>query len=81
MKNGINTRPVFCHPDGRMDRKNSANYLGCAPKTMADWASKGIGPEYVFVGGRVFYFREDLDVWIRSKGKSVSSVRPELWVR
>lgn len=57
---------VFVHPDGRMDRKNAARYLGCAPKTMADWASKGIGPNYVLVGGRVFYFKADLDKWIAS---------------
>jgi len=74
----VETPRVFVHPDGRMDRKNSAIYLGCAAKTMADWAVKGIGPAYVLVGGRVFYFQSDLDDWINSKGKSASSSRPDV---
>ncbi len=78
MTNSAETIRVFMYPDGRMDRKNSAIYIGCAPKTMADWAVKGIGPAYVMVGGRAFYFRDDLDDWIGSKGKSVSSRRPKL---
>ena len=61
------TQPqVFVHPDGRLDRKNAAIYIGCSAKTLADWATKGNGPPYLFVGGRVFYFRHDLDAWIRS---------------
>ena len=50
------TPRVFVHPDGRMDRKNAAIYLGFAPNTLADWATKAIGPHYAAVGGRVFYF-------------------------
>ena len=38
------TPRIFTHPDGRMDRKSAAVYLGCAPKTLADWATKGVGP-------------------------------------
>ena len=55
---------VFVHPDGRMDRKNAAIYIGNSPKTMADWAMKGIGPKYVLLGGRAFYFLDDLNLWI-----------------
>jgi hypothetical protein len=55
---------VFIHPDGRMDRKNAARYLGCSPKTLADWAMKGQGPEYVMLGGRAFYFLADMQAWI-----------------
>ncbi len=78
MSTEIETRRVFIHPDGRMNRKNAALYVGCASKTLADWATKGIGPHYVMVGGRAFYFRDDLDEWIGSKIKSASSSRPEL---
>jgi hypothetical protein len=60
----VQTTRVFVHPDGRMDRKNAALYVGCAAKTLADWATKGIGPVYIRVGGRSFYFRSDLDSWI-----------------
>lgn len=64
MKIDADTQRVFIHPDGRMDRKNAARYLGCSPKTLADWATKGQGPLYVLLGGRAFYFLEDLASWI-----------------
>jgi predicted DNA-binding transcriptional regulator AlpA len=78
MTEAIGTARIFVHPDGRMDRKNAAIYLGFAPKTLADWATKGTGPKYVMVGGRVFYFREDIDAWIGSQPRSPGSSRPEL---
>lgn len=64
MKIEADTPRLFIHPDGRMDRKNAARWLGCSPKTLADWAIKGIGPRYVLLGGRTFYFVEDLQAWI-----------------
>ncbi len=67
---------LFVFPDGRMDRKNAAQYLGCASKTLADWATKGTGPEYRLVGGRVFYFKSVLDAWIGAQSASPSSHRP-----
>lgn len=54
---------VVILPDGRMDRRNAAAYLGNAPKTLAQWASKGIGPKFT-KRGRVWYFKQDLDAWI-----------------
>lgn len=42
-------------PDGRVDRYGAAVALGRAPKTLAQWKSRGIGPRSVNVGGRVFY--------------------------
>ena len=69
------TLNLFVFPDGRMDRKNAAQYLGCAPKTLADWATKGSGPEYLQVGGRVFYFKAALDAWIGAQAASASSCR------
>jgi Helix-turn-helix domain len=61
---GFDFVKVTRFPDGWMDRKNAALYLGCAPKTLAEWACKGIGPKAVRVGGRVFYFQTDLDAWV-----------------
>ena len=77
MQTEVQVTRVFIHPDGRMNRKNAALYVGCAAKTLADWATKGIGPGYVMVGGRAFYFREELDAWINSQGRSPSR-RPAL---
>lgn len=67
MYEDFETARIFVHPDGRMDRKNAAIYLGFSPKTLADWAFKGTGPAYASVGGRVFYFKKDLDEWIAEK--------------
>ena len=53
-------------PDGRMSREDAARYLGHKPKTLAMWALLGKGPRSVKVGGRVFYFRSDLDAFVRS---------------
>jgi hypothetical protein len=50
-------------PDGRMDRKNAAAYLGNAEKTLAQWACKGDGPRFI-KRGRVWYFKSDLDSWL-----------------
>ena len=55
---------VVMQPDGRMDRRNAARYSGYAPKTFAQWASKGIGPRFVKPGGKCWYFRSDLDAWL-----------------
>lgn len=55
---------VVRFPDGRLDRKNAAAYLGCAPKTLAEWRCRGQGPRCVRVGGRVFYYQSDLDAWV-----------------
>jgi hypothetical protein len=52
-------------PDGRMARADAALYLGHQPKTLAMWALQGRGPRSLKVGGRVFYFKEDLDAFIR----------------
>ena len=51
-------------PDGRLTRKDAARYLGHSEKTLAMWASRGEGPKSVRVGGRIFYFKVDLDQFI-----------------
>ena len=52
-------------PDGRMTRPDAARYLGHTPKTLAMWQLQGKGPRSVLVGGRRFYFKADLDAFIR----------------
>jgi hypothetical protein len=51
-------------PDGRISAEDAARYLGHAPKTLAMWRVRGIGPRFRKVGGRIFYFRRDLDAFI-----------------
>ena len=65
MKPGIERIAVRILPDGRMDRKNAALYLGLSVKTLAMHKSRGTGPKWI-KRGRVFYFREDLDRWLRN---------------
>jgi hypothetical protein len=54
-------------PDGRMTREDAARYLGHAVKTLAMWQLQGKGPRSVKVGGRVFYYRDDLDAFIHGE--------------
>ena len=56
-------------PDGRMTRKDAARYLGFEPKTLAMWQLQGRGPPAVRVGGRCFYYKDDLDTFIRGTGR------------
>lgn len=52
-------------PDGRMTATMAAKYLGISPKTLANQRSAGTGPPYV-KRGRIFYYRADLDAWLRA---------------
>lgn len=65
----FNGASVFVLPDGRMDAKNAAIYCGMSVKTMAMKRCDGTGPRYV-KRGRIFYFREDLDAWMRDAMKA-----------
>jgi hypothetical protein len=60
-------------PDGRMDAKNAASYLGLAVKTLAMMRCSGTGPKFV-KRGRVFYYRSDLDEWLLA-GKAGSTAQ------
>lgn len=50
-------------PDGRVSRADAAAFLGVSPKTLAHWAMDGRGPMPRKVGGRIFYFRHDLEAF------------------
>ena len=65
--NAIEQVSVRVLPDGRMTRPNAARYIGHAEKTLAMWAMQGKGPRSLKVGGRVFYYRQDLDAFIRGE--------------
>jgi hypothetical protein len=52
-------------PDGRMTRDDAARYIGVASKTLSNMQLRGIGPRSLKIRGRVFYYRTDLDVFIR----------------
>ncbi len=51
-------------PGGRIDRKNAARYLDRKPKTLAMWTVQNKGPPAHKAGGRVFYFKRELDEFL-----------------
>jgi hypothetical protein len=65
---------VSIFPDGRMDVKNAARYLGLKEKTLAMFRSQGCGPQFI-KRGHIFYFKEDLDAWINAAGKLLSTTQ------
>jgi hypothetical protein len=54
-------------PDGRVSADDAARYLGHKAKTLAMWRSHGTGPAWRKVGGRIFYFRRDLDAFVEGQ--------------
>lgn len=62
----IETVRVRVLPDGRLTRRDAAAYLGHAEKTLAMWELSKKGPPSVKVGGRRFYFKDDLDAFVRA---------------
>jgi len=70
----IKTKEINMFPDGRLDSKNAAIYLGFSEKTLAMMRCQGTGPEYI-KRGRIFYFKTDLDKWVMKTGKRISTGR------
>ena len=66
--------PIKMYPDGRLDSKNAALYLGFEEKTLAMKRSDGTGPRFI-KRGRIFYFKEDLDAWISEATKVTSTAQ------
>jgi len=68
------TVKVVILPDGRLDTRNAANYIGRKLKTLAQWRSNGVGPVFI-KRGRVYYYKNDLDKWLNTFGKQSKSSR------
>ncbi|MDX2164063.1 MAG: hypothetical protein SFW07_01465 [Gammaproteobacteria bacterium] len=74
LKHPIQSAPIYMFPDERLDAHNAAIYLGLKEKTLAMMRSKGVGPKFI-KRGRVFYFKEDLDLWLNADGRLVSTAQ------
>tara|TARA_Y100000310_G_scaffold182271_1_gene182362 strand:- start:3071 stop:4096 length:1026 start_codon:yes stop_codon:yes gene_type:complete len=72
-KTGIESVRVRVLPDGRMSRRDAASYLGLKEKTLAMWALDGKGPQSVKVGGRRFYFQQELDRFINGEDAAIKT--------
>lgn len=55
-------------PDGRMRPRDAAIYLGLSEGTLANKRITGDGPRFIKPGGRIFYFKRDLDAWLTQGG-------------
>jgi hypothetical protein len=64
---GVDQVRVRVLPDGRLDRKNAAAFLGRTPKTLAEWKRLGVGPNCRLVGGRAFYDWADVQAYARGE--------------
>lgn len=65
---------IIMFPDGRLDTRNAALYLGLKEKTLAMMRGSGTGPKFI-KRGRVFYFKEDLDAWLNAQGRFTSTAQ------
>jgi hypothetical protein len=61
-------------PDGRLDTRNAAKYLGLSPKTLAMMRCQGDGPSFI-KRGRIFYYKADLDRWIGQAPRATSTAQ------
>lgn len=59
--------------DRRVRNAEAAEYLGCSPRTLDHWRSRGRGPKYLKVGTRVLYRISDLDAFVREVETSNST--------
>lgn len=74
--NNIHMKEIIMYPDGRVDTRNAATYVGLAEKTLAMMRCNGTGPKFV-KRGRIFYFREDLDRWLNAGGRFTSTAQAQ----
>jgi len=51
---------------GRMKVADAARYIGLSQSTLDTMRSKGRGPRYLRIGGRVYYRKDDLDAYIEA---------------
>jgi Helix-turn-helix domain len=55
-----------------LDNREAADFIGITPKTLETWRSgKRYSISYTKVGGKVYYFAEDLLAWLESRRVTV----------
>lgn len=74
----MKVREIEMLPDGRMDAENTGLYLDTATKTLAMWRCQGTGPTFTKRGGRIFYWKNDLDKWIAEGAGCKSTAQARL---
>ena len=68
---------IMVLPDGRMDTRSAAGYLGLAEKTLAMMRCQGTGPPFI-KRGRIFYYQADLDHWLGQAKRVTSTAQAKI---
>lgn len=48
-----------------LDTDEAATYLKISPNTLANWRCQKTGPVYYAPAGKIIYYKDDLDNWIK----------------
>lgn len=60
----------------RLNKCQTADYLGVTPRTLDRWYALREGPPRLKIGMKVYYLRESLDAWIKAQEETpVRSMR------
>jgi hypothetical protein len=51
----------------KLTTEEAAIYLNNAAGTLENWRIKSMGPKYYKPAGKVYYFKKDLDAWIKGE--------------
>ncbi len=60
-------------PDRALKPEEVAALTGFAVKSLANWRSRGFGPPFITVGGRIRYMQNSTLDWLRSHRESRST--------
>ncbi|WP_312714327.1 helix-turn-helix transcriptional regulator [Corynebacterium flavescens] len=50
-----------------IDTQELAGRIGIAPSTLNTWRSRGKGPKFVRIAGRIRYMRTDVENWLNDQ--------------
>jgi hypothetical protein len=51
----------------RLTKRDAAAYLHLSPRTLDMWRAEDRGPRSHKVGGRVYWLKQDLDMWLAAQ--------------
>ena len=77
MARSVEQVDIHVFPDGRMDARSASGYLGFSVKTLAMMRCRGSGPRFI-KRGRIFYYQEDLDLWLKEAKRVTSTAQARL---
>src|ERR1039458_1072067 len=65
-------RGLFVLPDSLISPEELAQNLGLSPATLADWRCQRRGPAYLKVGRRIWYPKDRVDAWLKTRLQETS---------